>query len=101
MVVKRYCTEYEVGPTRICASNKLSCPLTPEQIAFERHVLNNYALKEEKLSRQPEYVMREVMRRWIHSARVAGDSTYKEFTGGNPLYHEVVTYQDGDKKYAT
>lgn len=101
VILKRYCTEYEVGGMRICASNKLPPKLTPEQLTFERYAIDNYVPEENKISKQPEYVIREVLRRWIHYARVNGDLTYKEFTGGTPLYHEVVTYQDGDKKYAT
>jgi hypothetical protein len=93
--IKRYCTEYEIGDMRVCASNELVEPLTADQMAFERYAVDNYRYADEKIATQPHHVVKEVLRRWIHHARSGGDLTYKEFTGGKPLYHEAVTYHNG------
>jgi hypothetical protein len=91
VIIKRYCTEFEIGPTGIGPSNQIP-ELTEEQLAFERHVLNNYIGPERFIEPQDENEIRAVMLRWLFFARQHGDMTYKEFTNGKYLYAQFVTY---------
>ena len=91
VIVKRYCTEFEIGPLTLGPSNKL-----PDQTEEERkeevridNLLNNTGPEYDKV--QPDYVQAHIMRKWIHWAYQHGDLSYLELTGGNPLfpkYHE-------------
>jgi hypothetical protein len=41
---------------------------------------------------QPDHLKENVFRSWIHWAYAGGDQTYKEFTKGEPLFPQYVTY---------
>jgi hypothetical protein len=96
VLLKRYCTEYEIGPNAQGPSDELP-DLTAEEVAMEQYI-------EEKFPRvgygtpQPDFVTANVMQEWIHYAyryhACTGDETYKEFTGGDPLFPPYVTFHN-------
>ncbi len=98
VILKRYCTEYEIGPDSLGPSDEMP-DITPEEREWELEVEAlfppmGYGTK------QPEWVSRKVMRDWIMHAYSTGDETYKTFTGGHPLFPPYVTYhpEDGGKE---
>jgi hypothetical protein len=88
VILKRGCTEYEQTLGR---SDQWE--ITPEQVKLEA-VAEKAFEQEEVQSMQPDYLKARIMRKWIERAYKWGDETYKEFTGGNPLYDPPVTYHD-------
>lgn len=86
VILKRACTEFELacGP-----SDKWQ--VTPEQMKLEEMV-NRYLVKDDVVRNQPEHVVLHIHRKWIEFAYARGDSTYAEFTNGNPLFPAPVTY---------
>jgi hypothetical protein len=92
VIVKRYCTEFEIGPNSLGPSNEL--PEQTEKEKREEAQFDNHFFKSAPQydTVQPEHVQAHVMRNWIHWAYQYGDGTYKELTGGNPLFPPYVTY---------
>lgn len=101
VLLKRYCTEYEIGPGSLGPSNKLP-EMTAEDLEYENFILSMFPNIGENL-RQPDDVIANVMQQWIEYAyqyhKATGDETYKEFTGGESLYPAYVTYHnEADRK---
>jgi hypothetical protein len=96
VILKRYCTEYEIGPMGQGASDQLP-ELTKEDLEFEAFVLDHFPPVGFG-TKQPDYLTASVMCDWIHHAYMHGDPTYKEFTGGSPLFKPVVTYLDQEQE---
>lgn len=93
VILKRYCTEYEIGDGSdigFGASDKLP-EMTDEEKALEDLALANFPPAGFG-SPQPDHIIANTMMEWINHAWKHGDETYKEFTGGNPLFPSVVTY---------
>jgi hypothetical protein len=86
VILKRGCTEFELacGP-----SDKWE--ISPEQLKLEQLIKQNLA-HDDVERKQPDSVVKHCHRRWIEFAYAHGDSTYAEFTNGNPLTPPVVTY---------
>jgi hypothetical protein len=94
VILKRYCTEYEIGPDSLGPSNQTK-DITFEEREMEQEV-------EALFPRigfgtlQPDWITKRVIRDWIHYAYKNGDMTYKEVTAGNPLFPPYVTYHEGE-----
>ena len=90
VILKRYCTEFEIGPGSFGPSNQIP-DLTEEQREIERTIC---ALMPDNSSRlaQSDYIVAYTMKKWIIFAYKNGDETYKQLTGGSPLFPSVVTY---------
>ena len=92
VILKRYCTEFEIGPEGQGPSIDLP-ELTKEELEFEKYVIDHFPHVGFG-TKQPDYLTARVMVDWIHHAYMHGDPTYKEFTDGSPLFKPVVTYHD-------
>jgi len=92
VILKRYCTEYEIGPDGQGPSDELP-PFTKEELDFEEYVLDHFPPIGFG-TKQPDYLTAGVMVDWIHHAYMHGDETYKEFTDGGPLFKPIVTYHN-------
>jgi len=92
VILKRYCTEYEVGPDSQGPSDELP-ELTEEELEFEAYVIHNFPSVGFG-THQPDHVTASVMMEWISHASRYGDDTYKTFTDGSPLFPPYVTYHD-------
>ena len=92
VILRRGCTDMEnhFGP-----SDKWV--VTDEVLGWEDKVT---ALldKTKHHGEQPKYIQNNVKIRWIRFAYQYGDETYKEFTGGEPLYRGPATYHDIEEK---
>jgi len=90
VILKRYCTEFEIGPGSFGPSDKLP-PLTPEQEEIEKTLI---ALIPDENNRcaHVDLIIAYTMKKWIMFAHANNDPTYKELTGGQPLFPSVVTY---------
>lgn len=84
--IKRGCTDYEVscGP-----SDQYS--FTPEQAGIETAILAHIRIEPRPL--QDRNRVKQTMIHWIGTAYRLGDETYRDFTGGRPLYPAVVQYE--------
>lgn len=92
VILKRYCTEYEIGENALGPSDKTE-DVTFEQKEMEQDVESLFP-RIGFGTPQPDWMIRKVMRDWIHYAYKNGDQTYKEFTGGHPLFPPYVTYHN-------
>jgi len=96
VILKRYCTEYEIGPDNQGPSDELP-DLTKEELEFEEYVLDHFPPVGFG-TKQPDYLTASVMVDWIHHAymhsKASGDLSYQEFTDGSPLFKPVVTYHN-------
>jgi hypothetical protein len=90
VLLKRYCTEFEIGPGAKGPSDKTP-DCTREEIEWELMIEALFP-RVGFASSQPDWVVAHVMREWIHHAYRNGDQSYKEFTGGDPLFPGYVTY---------
>jgi hypothetical protein len=95
VILKRYCTEYEVGPDGQGPSDELP-ELTEEEKAFEEYIIDNFP-SVGLGTNHPDHMTAGVMLDWIHHAQRFGDATYKEFIDGDELFKPVVTYHEGGK----
>lgn len=96
VILKRYCTEFEIGPDALGPSDKLP-DQTPEEIAEERQIDNILKTEGPQYDRvQPDYIKAHVMRGWFHKAHKNGDNSYTQMTGGGKLLPSYVTYHDKD-----
>jgi hypothetical protein len=104
VILKRYCTEYEIGPDSKGPSDQVP-DTTDEEKEFEQYVLDHFP-RVGFGTPQPDFVIANVMMEWMHYAyryhKATGDETYKEFTDGSPLFPPYVTYHEekGDKENA-
>jgi len=95
VILKRYCSEYEIGDGEskgFGPSDELP-EMTEDEINLENLVLETFPSVGFGLP-QPDHIISNTMMEWIHHAYRYGDETYKEFTGGNPLFPSVVTYHE-------
>jgi len=92
VILKRACTEFEIGDGSKGPSDKWP-DITWEEREWE---LEYEALFPSGAigGRQPVGVQAYVMRRWIHYAFTKNDQSYKQLTGGNPLIPPYVTYHE-------
>ena len=86
VILKRACTEFEA---KVGASDKWE--ITPEQIRIET-LVNRWLVSDSTMRTQPAHAIAHVHKSWIEYAYMNGDSTYLNFTGGEPLYRPYVTY---------
>jgi len=86
VILKRGCTEFE----HACGDSKY-WKVEPWQAALEE-VIEQWICTYDMEKPQPELVLNHVYREWIEFAYANGDGTYKEFTGGKPLYPALRTY---------
>jgi hypothetical protein len=86
IILKRACTEMEM---KCGASHAWS--VTPEQLELEKRIWN-HIVHDEVLQPLPPHVIEHVHRKWVEHAYDRGDETYKEYTGGLPLYPSPDTY---------
>lgn len=89
--LKRYCTEYEVGPLALGPSDKTP-DATQEDLEYENKVMSLFPQVGVNTPQSDEQVA-YVMRKWIHWAYQNGDETYKEFTDGSPLFEDYIKYE--------
>lgn len=92
VILKRYCTEYEIGEKALGPSNEMP-DITTEEREWEITV-ESLIPRVGFGTRQTDYQIAHVMRDWIHYAYKNGDETYKLFTGGSPLFQKYVTYHE-------
>ena len=99
VILKRYCTEYEIGPDGQGPSDVLP-PLSAEEIEYENFILENFP-RTGYGTPQPDFVTAHVMQEWIHYAyqyhKATGDESFREFTDGSDLFKPYVTYHDGER----
>lgn len=86
VLLKRACTEYEM---LVGDSDKWE--VTDEQRRIEL-LVNRWYVRDHTMVEQPDCVKKRVHRKWIEWAFANGDSTYLNFTNGEPLYKPYVTY---------
>ena len=86
VILKRGCTEFEVGGT---PSDQWE--ISEEQKDLE-YLLLDLMDQDVTASPQPEHVKQSVFRSWIHWAYGCGDPTYAFYTDGEPLFKPYVTY---------
>jgi len=96
VILKRACTEFEIGPTAFGPSDEWP-DCTEEEIKMEEYILANFP-RVGFGSPQPDHLTASVMQDWIHHAYRYGDDTYKEFTDGGPLFPPYITYHDKKTK---
>lgn len=86
MAIKRGCSEYEMhcGP-----SDRFTFP--PSLVEVEAQLSARLRPTSVRAARKPASAL-WVMSRWNHIAYQIGDETYRDFTGGRPLYPQAVTY---------
>ena len=92
VILKRYCTEFEIDKNGKGPSDKL--PDLTEKEKYIEQMITSIIPDHMHNTEIPEFMVAHVMRKWIHFAYQNGDETYKEFTGGNPLFPSTVTYHD-------
>ena len=93
VLLKRYCTEFEIGVDSLGPSNKYP-DATPEDLALEQTIYN-LVPRVGVSTPQSEHQIAYIMRSWIHYAHKHGDVTYKEFTDGSSLVQDYITYHEG------
>lgn len=86
VILKRGCTEMEHSLGR---SDEWK--MTDEQIEFETR-LNQYFVNNISAIRQTDELKDDVRQRWIERAYSIGDKTYLNYTDGESLHPEYVTY---------
>ena len=96
VILKRYCTEYEIGSKGQGPSNELP-EMTEDEEWFEKYLMDHFPSIGYG-TKQPDHVTANVMQQWIHHAYMHGDPTYVEFTNGEPLFESVVTYHDKEEE---
>ena len=92
VILKRACTEFEIGPGSIGPSDKWP-DCTNEEIEMEKYIIAHFP-RVGFGTPQPDHITAAVMMEWIGHAYRYGDPTYKEFTDGDPLFPPYVTYHD-------
>jgi len=77
VILKRYCTEFEIGPMGQGPSNELP-ELTEEEKEFEEYFMSLFPSMGFNTP-QPDWIAASVMQNWIHHAYQHGDPTYAMF----------------------
>ena len=84
--LKRYCTEYEIGPLSLGPSNEMP-DATQGEKEWEMEIMSLFP-RVGASTPQSQHQIAHVMMGWIHWAYQNGDETYKVFTDGSPLVQE-------------
>ena len=92
VILKRYCTEFEIGKGSKGPSDKVG-PVTPEELAYEKYVEAHFPSVGES-GGQAEHVIANTIKRWIHHAFEHGDLSYLGLTNGEKLIPDYVTYHN-------
>lgn len=87
VLLKRACTEFEMKYPNSDEWEEMS----DEEKEVESYILSCIAVPQYH-NMQQDFVVASVMRKWIHHAYRQGDETYKEFTDGERLFQDYVTY---------
>lgn len=93
VILKRYCTEFEIGEGSKGPSDQTP-DATHEEIEFEMYVEAHFPRVVGGGVQMPDHLMASVMVRWIHHAFEHADMTYLEYTGGEKLTQDYVTYHN-------
>jgi hypothetical protein len=88
VILKRGCTEFEVGGT---PSDQWTVSDDQKKLEF---YLNTWFDMDIKVTGQPQHLRDAIFRTWIHWAYANGDMTYLEYTDGKPLFPPYVTYHE-------
>jgi hypothetical protein len=88
VILKRYCTEYEL---RFGPSDEYVRPKGADEI--EKQFWENVQLTTESVP-QPEFVRKNIIHQWMIFAHGRGDPTVKDYNMGQPLFPPYVTYHD-------
>jgi len=91
VLLKRYCTEYEIGKDALGPSNELP-DMTDDEKWLEEYILDNFPSIGFG-SPQPDHITANVMMEWVNLAYKNGDKTYASFTDGGPLFKPYIVYQ--------
>jgi len=92
VILKRACTEFEIGPDAFGPSDEWP-DCTAEEIDMENYIMAHFP-RVGYGTPQPDHVTADVMMEWIGHAYRYGDPTYSEFTDGSPLFPPYVTYHE-------
>lgn len=92
VLLKRYCTEYEIGPGSLGPSSELP-DMTDDEKWLEEYILDHFPPVGFG-AKQPDHITSHVMMEWIQYAYKHGDETFAEFTDGSPLFQPYVTYHE-------
>jgi len=96
VILKRYCSEYEIGPDNQGPTDELP-EMTEDEKWLEGYVMSMFPSVGFG-SIQPDHIASHVMMSWVHWAYQHGDPTYGEFTDGKALFKPVVTYHNKEKR---
>lgn len=94
VILKRYCTEFELGgqgDVKGQGPSDQTPDATEEELEMEVYIESHFPRIGSNNS-QPRFLIADVIKEWIHFAYQQGDETYKEVTGGKPLFPPYVTY---------
>ena len=94
LILKRACTEFEqeLGDSKEWA--------IPKEQVEQEHILSEVMEPHLRQFTQSYHLQCHVLRTWLHKAYQCGDETYKEFTGGAPLFRNLRTYHDKENDNA-
>jgi hypothetical protein len=84
VILKRYCTEYEIGPNSLGPSDALP-DMTDDELWLEEYVIAHFPSVGFGTP-QPDHITSHVMMEWVQYAYKHGDETFKVFTDGSPLF---------------
>ncbi len=91
VILKRGCTEFEHA-----FGSSDSWVAKPYQKDLEALIDEYLEYDDTSINTRMDIVKIHTKVKWIEWAFAHGDETYKLFTGGNPLYPEVKTYDEND-----
>ena len=91
--LKRYCTEYEIGPGSLGPSDKLP-DMTEDEIWLEEYIIAHFPRVGFGIP-PPDHIAAGIMQKWIDDAYKydTNNELYKEFTNGSELSKPYITYQ--------
>jgi hypothetical protein len=95
VTLKRYCTEYEIGPGSQGPSDKIG-DVTPAERKMEEYVEQHFP-RTGFASPQAFHILAATMLKWIKWAYQNGDETYLKFNDGLPIIKKTVTYHEEKK----
>jgi hypothetical protein len=99
VILKRYCTEYEIGSPEDKANWGASDQVgdvTPEERDMEEYIMSHFP-ETNFNGPQPDHVIASTIQGWIKWAYQHGDLTWMELTH-DPLLPSVVTYHEQVKE---
>lgn len=91
VLLKRYCTEFEIGPGSKGDSDKVPMEVTQEEKEMEEYI-EAHLPPAGYNHPQSKHLVANVLRRWIEYAYKNGDETYMLFTDGERLFPNYITY---------